>query len=155
MPICNLKTSVGQLGTKWIYPFCKITTYLHHEIPQISKPSFKIKKQWRVLAVSKLKRNVHANYHIIEAIRGEKTIMGRNDRPVFALAARNFANGYHLANRPYSRYLFPTYPELLRCQIQSGQSELVSLIHFLPRDIFPCAVCVQTIKGHLTVNSTT
>ena len=57
-------------------------------------------------------------------------------------------------HRPYSRWLFPTYPELLRCQIQSGQSELVSLTNFLPRDIFPCAVCVQTIKGHLTVNST-
>ena len=57
-------------------------------------------------------------------------------------------------NRPYSRWLFPKYPELLRCQIQSGQSELVSLIHFLPRDIFTCAVYVQTIKGHLTVNST-
>ena len=47
------------------------------------------------------------------------------------------------SNRPYSQWLFPTYPELLRCQIQAGQSELVSLRHFLPCDIFPCAVCVQ------------
>ena len=56
-------------------------------------------------------------------------------------------------NRPYSRWLFPTYPELLRCQIQAGQSELVSLIHLLPRDLVSCAVCVQAITGHLTVNS--
>ena len=48
---------------------------------------------------------------------------------------------HHLGpNRPYSRWLFPTYPETLRCQIQAGQSKLVSLTHFLPRDIFPCAV---------------
>ena len=56
-------------------------------------------------------------------------------------------------NRPYSRWLFPTYPELLRCQIQAGHSELVSLTHILPRDLVSCAVCVQAITGHLTVNS--
>ena len=56
-------------------------------------------------------------------------------------------------NRPYSRWLFPTYPELGRCQIQAGHSELVSLIHLLPRDLVSCRVCVQTITGHLTVNS--
>ena len=58
-----------------------------------------------------------------------------------------------IGNRPYSRWLFPTYPELLRCQIQAGHSELVSLIHLLPRDLVSCAVCVQEITGHLTVNS--
>ena len=57
------------------------------------------------------------------------------------------------SNRPYSRWLFPTYPELLRCQIQAGHSELVSLTHILPRDLVSCAVCVQAITGHLTVNS--
>ena len=41
---------------------------------------------------------------------------------------------FFITNRPYSRWLFLTYPKLLRCQIQAGQSELVSLIHFLPRD---------------------
>ena len=56
-------------------------------------------------------------------------------------------------NRPYSRWLFPTYPELLRYQIQSGQSELVSLIHLLPRDLVSCVFCVQTVTGHLMVNS--
>ena len=63
---------------------------------------------------------------------------------------------YHVLinNRPYSRGLFPTYPESLRCQIQAGQSKLVSLTHFLPCDIFPCAVCVQTKTGHLTENLT-
>ena len=58
-----------------------------------------------------------------------------------------------LKNRPYSRWLFPSYPKLLQCQIQAGHSELVPLIHLLPRDLLSCAVCVQTITGHLTVNS--
>ena len=57
-------------------------------------------------------------------------------------------------NRPYSRWLFPTYDELGRCQIQAGHSKLVSLTHLLPRDLVSCGVCVQTITRHLTVNST-
>ena len=45
---------------------------------------------------------------------------------------------------------FRHIPNIFRCQIQEDHSELVSL---LPRDLVPCAVCVQTITGHLTVNS--
>ena len=62
--------------------------------------------------------------------------------------------GIPFNNRPYSRWLFPTYAELYRCRIQAGHLELVSLIHLLPRDLVPCAICIQTITGHLTGNST-
>ena len=47
------------------YPFCKITTYLHHGISQISKPSFKINKQWKLIAKSKQKWYVQKWYFII------------------------------------------------------------------------------------------
>ena len=50
-------------------PSSKITTYLRHGISRISKPSFKMS----LLAVSKLKRYVHASYHIIKSFRGEQT----------------------------------------------------------------------------------
>ena len=51
-------------------PSCKITTYLHHGISQISKPSFKMNKQWKLIAKSKQKRYVQANN---QAFRGEQT----------------------------------------------------------------------------------
>ena len=44
------------------------------------KTSFKLNKQWKLIAKSKQKRYVHANNHIIKAFRGEQTLMGRNDR---------------------------------------------------------------------------
>ena len=55
---------------------------LRHEIfpESFAKLSFKMNKQWRLIAKSKLKRYVHANIHIIKAFRGEQTLMGRNDR---------------------------------------------------------------------------
>ena len=69
-----------QLSTKWISPSCKITTYLRHGISRISKPSFKMNKQWKLIAKSKQKQYVHTNNHIIKAFRGEQTLMGKNDR---------------------------------------------------------------------------
>ena len=71
---------VGQLGTKWISQSCKMTKYLHHGISRISKPSFKMNKQWKLFAKSKQKGYVHANNHIIKAFIGKQTLMGRNDR---------------------------------------------------------------------------
>ena len=47
------------------------------------KPSFKMNKQWRLIAKSKLKLYVHAKNHIIKAFRGEQTSMGRNDKQNF------------------------------------------------------------------------
>ena len=71
---------VGQLDTKWISPSCKITTYLRRGISRISKPSFKVNKQWKLIAKSKQKWYVYANNHIIKAFRDEQTLIGRNDR---------------------------------------------------------------------------
>ena len=42
---------------------CKITTYLRHGISRISKSSFKMNKQWSLVAKGKAKRYVHANIH--------------------------------------------------------------------------------------------
>ena len=50
--------------------------------------SFKMNKQWKLVAKSKQIRYVHANNHIIKAFRDEQTLMGRNDRrkiPSFAV----------------------------------------------------------------------
>ena len=44
------------------------------------QPSFKMNKQWRLIAKSKLKRYVHANNHRIKGFRCEQTLMGRKDR---------------------------------------------------------------------------
>ena len=79
---------VGQLGTKWISPACKITTYLRHGISRISKPSFKMNKQWNLIAKIEQKRYVHANNHIIKAFRDEQTLMERNDRQNLILVMR-------------------------------------------------------------------
>ena len=49
-------------------------------ISRISKPSFKMNKQWKSVAKSKQKRHIYANNHIIKAFRGEPTLIGRNDR---------------------------------------------------------------------------
>ena len=70
----------GQLGTKWISPSYKITTCLRHGISRISTLSFKMNKQWKLIAKSNQKQYVHANNHIIKAFRGEQTLLGRNDR---------------------------------------------------------------------------
>ena len=48
---------------------------------QISKPSFKMNKQWKLIAKKQAKTiYVHATNHIIKAFRDEQTLMGNNDR---------------------------------------------------------------------------
>ena len=54
--------------------------YLRHGISRISKPSFKMNKQWRLIAKSKLKWYVHAKNHITKAFKGEQTLTGKDDR---------------------------------------------------------------------------
>ena len=74
------KQKCRAVGYQMDLPSCKITIYLGHGISRISEPSFKMNKQWRLIAKSKLKRYVHANNHKIKAFRDEQTLMGRNDR---------------------------------------------------------------------------
>ena len=54
----------------------RITTYLRQGISRISKPSFKMNKQWRLIAQSKLEQYVHANNHIKKLLEVSKLKWG-------------------------------------------------------------------------------
>ena len=69
------KQTCWAVGYQMDPPSCKITI-LRHGISRISKPSFKMNKQWKLIAKSKLIQYVHANNHKIKAFRDEQSLMG-------------------------------------------------------------------------------